>query len=112
MKLLPAWASIKSAQQIDSTTQLGRGEREAIALAFELNATQLLVDDRTARRVAVERGLSITGTMGFLEQAAKDGLLNLPETLKKLLLTNFRIDPEVVRNALEQDADRQKHPKN
>ncbi len=111
VKLLPAWASIKSAQQIDSIAQLGLGEREAIALACELNAAQLLVDDRTARCVALGRGLLITGTIGFLEQAASDGLLSLPDVLRKLLLTNFRIDPEVVRNALKRDADRQNQHK-
>ena len=110
MKALPAWASIRSSQQIDPATQLGLGEREAIALACELKATQLLVDDRAARRIAAARGLLISGTVGILELAADYGLINLPDTLRKLLLTNFRIDPEVVRVVLARNAARQKRP--
>jgi predicted nucleic acid-binding protein len=82
---------------------LGLGEREAIALACELKATQLLVDDRAARRIAVQRGLLITGTVGVLEAASQLGLLNLPAALQKLIRTNFRIDADVIRQALERD---------
>jgi predicted nucleic acid-binding protein len=82
---------------------LGLGEREAIALACELKATQLLVDDRAVRRIAVQRGLLITGTVGVLEAASQLGLLNLPAALQKLIRTNFRIDADVIRQALERD---------
>jgi predicted nucleic acid-binding protein len=67
IKALPRWATIEFPKGIEPTARLGLGEREAIALAYELKATQLLVDDRAARRIAVERGLAITGTIGILE---------------------------------------------
>ena len=102
----PQWVRTQSPTQTDPATQLGLGEREAIALALELKATQLLIDDRAARRIAVERGLLITGTVGVLEQAATSGFLNLPEALKKLSITNFRIGAEVVREMLDRDAAR------
>jgi predicted nucleic acid-binding protein len=89
--------------QTEPTARLGLGEREAIALACELKATQLLVDDRAARRIAVQRGLAITGTVGILEQAAERGLLSLPTALQTILRTNFRIDADVIRKALERD---------
>jgi predicted nucleic acid-binding protein len=103
IKALPPWASIESPNQTEATTHLGLGEREAISLALELKATQLLLDDRAARRIAIQRGLMITGTVGILEEAAARGLLALPATLQKLLRTNFRIDAEVIRQALERD---------
>jgi len=53
-------------------------------------------------------GLLTTGTTGILEQAAVNGLLNLPEVMQKLLNTNFRIDAEVVREVLNRDAARRK----
>ena len=110
IKALPPWAAVQTAREIDSAAQLGLGEREAIALARDLKATQLLMDDRAARRIAVERGVLITGTVGVLEQAAERNLLHLPEALQKLLRTNFRVDAEVIREALERDAARQQRP--
>lgn len=108
IRSLPAWASIQSAREIDAATQLGLGEREAIALARELKAAELLVDERLARKVAVQRGLLITGTVGILEKAAERGLINLSEALQKLLRTNFRVDFQVIREALEREAARQR----
>jgi predicted nucleic acid-binding protein len=108
IRAMPQWASVQSPSQIDPSSRLGLGEREAIALALELKATQLLVDDRVARLVADQRGILTAGTTGILEQAAASGLLNLPQVMQKLLNTNFRIDAEVVREVLNRDADRRK----
>ena len=55
----PQWATVHAPTQIDPAKNLGLGEREAIALALELKATQLLIDDRVARRIAIQRGLSL-----------------------------------------------------
>lgn len=104
----PQWARILRPRHIDPATHLGLGEREAIALALELKATQLLVDDRTARRIAAERGLLITGTVGILEQAALSGFLSLPQALRKLSTTNFRISAELVRDMIKRDAARRR----
>ena len=42
------------------------GESEAIALAIELKAEQILLDERDARELAESKGLSITGVLGVL----------------------------------------------
>ena len=105
---LPPWAMIETARRIDPAPQLGAGELEAIALALELKAVQLLIDDRAARRIAVRRGLSTLGTVGILEHAATVGIVKLPEVLQKLLSTNFRIDPAVVAEVLDRDAVRRR----
>ena len=103
---IPHWAAVVSPLRIDPATQLGLGERQAIALALEFDATQLLIDDRTARRIADQRGVLTTGTVGILEQAAANKLLNLQEAIQKLLKTNFRIDADVVREVIERDTTR------
>jgi len=41
VRAMPQWASVQSPSQIDPSSRLGLGEREAIALALELKATQL-----------------------------------------------------------------------
>ena len=57
---LPAWVSVRvlSSQWPPLTSQgrLGDGEREAIALAIEIGADAVLMDERAGRRVAEQGG--------------------------------------------------------
>ena len=48
---------------------LGRGEREAIGLALQVEADALVLDDRPARKAAIARGLPVIGTFGLLLKA-------------------------------------------
>jgi predicted nucleic acid-binding protein len=50
---------------------LGQGEWEAIALAQELKAELLLIDDREGRREARRRFLPVTGTLGILDKGGR-----------------------------------------
>lgn len=54
---------------------LGRGEAEVIALAYETNQ-KALIDDLKARKVAEDLGLSIGGSIGILLKAEKLGLID------------------------------------
>jgi predicted nucleic acid-binding protein len=53
---------------------LDDGERDAIALAEELGADQLLLDETDARREAARRNLPFIGTLGILRRAAQTSL--------------------------------------
>lgn len=55
---------------------LGRGEREAIALALETKVDLVILDDQQGRRIACERGLVVTGTVGVLIEARERGLVS------------------------------------
>lgn len=59
----PAWLRVETPKRVDPTIKLHPGEREAIALAEELGAARVLLDDKEARRVATERGLRVAGTL-------------------------------------------------
>ena len=109
---LPVWISIRSANAIDKSLVLGRGEAEAICLAQEIHADEILLDERRARKAALQRGLIVTGTLGVLEAASKRNLLHLPEVVEKLERTNFRIDPALVQEALRRDAQRLERERN
>jgi predicted nucleic acid-binding protein len=102
---LPHWAEIKAATHIDVEGVLDPGEAEAIALAQELKADSVLLDEIEGRQEALRRGLAVSGTVGVLEKAAERGLVDLSEAFERLARTNFRIDPELLREALQRDAE-------
>jgi len=105
----PRWLIVKAPARDDLSLGLDDvGEREAISLALEINADLLLADDRKARRVAMARGLSITGAVGVLEAASAKKLLDLPEAINRLRATDFKIADSILESALARDAARKK----
>jgi len=54
---------------------LGRGEREAIALAIESGSDLVILDDQQGRLVSRDKGLSVTGTVGVLIEAKERGFV-------------------------------------
>ena len=66
------------------------GEIEAISLARQLSADLLLMDERDAVATAREMGLRVVGTVGLLERAAHEKLLNLREAFIRLHATASR----------------------
>jgi predicted nucleic acid-binding protein len=85
----------------DRLSSLHRGEIQAIALAEELQAALLLIDDRAGAQAALDRGLTITGTLGVLVEAAQAGLIGIEAVLQRLKETNFRATPGLYERALE-----------
>jgi predicted nucleic acid-binding protein len=68
----PAWLEARQPRQVLDARQfprLGAGEREAIALAQELQAPLLLIDDADGRAAAERHALTATGILGILENA-------------------------------------------
>jgi len=82
----------KTSQGIE-LEKLDPGEREAILLAEELKANLVILDDKAARRIALERGLRIIGLLGILKDAARSGLLNLEITFEQLREVGFWVAP-------------------
>jgi predicted nucleic acid-binding protein len=103
----PSWFEVRQPQQRLEATQfplLGAGEREAIALAQELQVPLLLMDDPEGREEATQRALRTTGTLEVLEQVAIDGLLDLPTVLTQLLATTtFRAGAGLLQELLARD---------
>ncbi len=57
--------------------ELDKGEAEAIALAIELKADILLLDERLGRKVASRFGLNYIGLLGILIEAKRKGFIPL-----------------------------------
>ena len=97
------WLKIMSASPKSDPIlrRLHRAEQEAILLGEELTADLLLLDEKAARRAAVERGLNVTGLVGILDRAATVGLIELPSVLARLSQTNFRVAPRILKKVLD-----------
>jgi predicted nucleic acid-binding protein len=75
-----------------AATRLGPGEREAIALALELSASEVILDDLAARHLAASLGLRPIGTLGLLLRAKRRGLIpQVRSYMEALQKQEFRI---------------------
>jgi predicted nucleic acid-binding protein len=79
---------------------LDNGERAAIALALSEKANLLLIDERAGVRAALANGLSVVGTVGVLEMAARLGMVDLSAAFTRLRATSFRIRQQVLDGSL------------
>jgi predicted nucleic acid-binding protein len=66
--------NLRKVQQLQGQ-KLDRGEAEAIALALELGAELLIIDEQLGRKIALNEGLNITGLLGVLLEAKSKGLI-------------------------------------
>jgi|SRR5271154_3045167 predicted nucleic acid-binding protein len=103
MNQLPSWLEVRTPMNAPDASlgKLDPGERDAILLAGELRADQLIVDDRQGRREAEKRGIPVMGTLGVLQEAATLHLLDLQLAAKRLQATSFYLAPEVLARLLK-----------
>ena len=86
---------VKNRQAVAELQQIGKldlGESEAIALAEELKADRLLIDEKAARQVAKTRNLPLIGTMGVLLLSKRQGYIkNVKVVLDQMQQQGTRI---------------------
>ena len=83
--------------------ELDPGEAEAIALAVELKADRLLIDERLGRSAALRLGLKITGVLGILVAAKRNNLIQEVKPLLDILIdrVGFWIDERLYTEILQ-----------
>jgi predicted nucleic acid-binding protein len=79
LQLEPSWTRVVAASDRNDVAalrqQLDPGEAESIVVAGELEASLLLIDEKRGRRIALDRGLEVTGLLGVLAEAKARGLV-------------------------------------
>jgi predicted nucleic acid-binding protein len=117
-KVVPTldWIKIQSATDrtlVNALSQkLDPGEAEAItlvayayaiALAVELNADRLLIDERLGRNAAIKLGLTVTGVLGILIAAKRNNLIKDIKPLLDILVdrVGFWIDEQLYTEVLQ-----------
>ena len=95
------WIIVAKATQVTLVNELRQqvdpGEAEAIALALELNAHALIIDERRGRELARAYGVERVGVLGILVQAKQKGYLErvTPE-IHKLQAIGFRMHDRLI----------------
>lgn len=97
------WASVRQPagrSLLPLVSDLGPGEREAIALAVESPGSLIILDDAIARQYARLLRLRLTGTLGVLLKAKETGRIPaIASVLDRLHALRFWVDP-VTREAV------------
>ncbi len=81
---------------------LDDGEAEAIALAKEIDADLLLIDDGDGRYIAESVNIGLTGTVGLLLRYYQGHPQNGKKALDELLAQGFRLSKTIYAKIVEQ----------
>jgi len=95
--------SPKSKEQVvELAKSLDRGEAEAIALAMEVNADAILIDEAAGRVAAIRLGLRPIGALGLLIRAKREGIIPTigPEIKRLRTGLGFRISDKLLAQVL------------
>ncbi len=92
----PIWLEVMSPKNTVALAQLDLGESQAIALASELGADVVLIDELAGRLEATRRGLRVAGTLSVLDDADQAGLVKFDEAVARLRRTSFRVSQAVL----------------
>ncbi len=102
-----SWIKTRSAtDQVFVNTlraELDPGEAEVIALAIELKADRLLMDERLGRAASMRIGLQVTGVLGILIAAKRNNLIQDVKPLLDALIeqVGFWVDEQLYAEVLQ-----------
>ncbi len=81
---------------------LDRGEAAVIQLALDENIQKVCIDEASGRRVARLNGLHVTGSVGILIRAKKEGFaFSMQTAIERMQAKGIRLSERVIRIALD-----------
>lgn len=97
-------------EDIEDTSQkkmykakLHEGEVEVMILAQEKNADLVIIDDNAAKKTAKYLGLKVTGTLGVLLRAKREGILDrITPVIDELIKDGLYISDDILQYVLKQ----------
>jgi predicted nucleic acid-binding protein len=93
---------LQDPRRADLLSDLDRGEAEVLALAQELHADLVIVDERLGRRHAKRLGLTLTGTLGVLLRAKAQGhIAEIKPWIDQLQQGGIHLNDFLVEEALQ-----------
>ena len=99
------WIEIKKIKNPGSKNfifDLDDGEAEVMILANEIDADLVIIDEIIGRRYAKQLDLKITGTLGVLLKAKKEGyILSVEELLTELTQKGTWLNPKLITKVLQ-----------
>lgn len=94
--------ALKNPKRAQTFVGLDEGESEVLALAEELNASLVIIDERKARRFAERMELPLSGTLGILILAKEEKIISavLP-LLQKIQEAGLHLHENLVERVLQ-----------
>lgn len=93
---------LQDPRRADLLADLDRGEAEVLALAQELDASLVILDERLGRRHATRLGFVVTGTIGVLLLAKEKGRIErVAPFLGRIQAAGIRFGVPLVQQALQ-----------
>ena len=84
-------------------SSLDPGEAAVIQLAIQENIQTVCIDETAGRRVAKQMGLSLTGSLGILLRAKREGYpLLIQEAIERMTNRGIRLSNTIIAAALKQ----------
>lgn len=105
------WITVRAVQDVSPVAKLnlGRGEKEAIALYLELKADLLLIDEVRARKEANRLEVTYIGLLGVLVEAKRKNFITAVKPILEELrdIAGFRISQPLYQYVLKEVGEEQ-----
>lgn len=104
IRRLPKWEGLP----ISLARELDQGEASVIHTALVQGISTVAIDEKSGRRVARLHGLNVTGSLGILIRARKEGAItSLSDSVRRMRAHGIWLSNELIHQALDEVGERE-----